>query len=352
VHSRRRRVVAPGARGGLNRVALAITARCHLLPLPPGGRVAHCLRRRVALHPDRLQKGGVVSPAPAGPYHASSNLPNGSTRARGWEAAGAIARAQVLIACSKDRRRSPTHPDRPPPALASPPLEAMAGSGVGGSSSGSGSSRALTVAELEGVLGHVVRALEHEDNRETFAATACYHQARSQLEALVEQLDRDASAQQGLVLELCSAFLSTYSQRIQARPSLARALRALGSQARLQLTAPAAPRLLQTLTSGGAADAAAAPSEQHQRQQQQEHHQQQQNQQQNQQQELLLRVACAHGRDCLAQADSYPGQAQQQHQAQQHQEQLQQQGSAEWMDVLDQCQREVSGGLDDVAGLE
>ena len=37
-----------------------------------------------------------------------------------------------------------------------------------------------TATELEGVLGHVVRALEHEDSHETFAATACYHQARAQ----------------------------------------------------------------------------------------------------------------------------------------------------------------------------
>jgi hypothetical protein len=81
-----------------------------------------------------------------------------------------------------------------------------------------------TASELEGVLGHVVRALEHEDSHETFAATACYHQARAQLEALVEQLDQDASAEQGLVLELCDSFLSAYSQRIQASswPSRAR----------------------------------------------------------------------------------------------------------------------------------
>ena len=77
-----------------------------------------------------------------------------------------------------------------------------------------GSRGATAPSQLEAVLGHVVRALEHEDNRETFAATACYHQARSQLESLIEELDQDASSRHDLVLDLCSSFLSAYSQRI------------------------------------------------------------------------------------------------------------------------------------------
>jgi hypothetical protein len=66
-------------------------------------------------------------------------------------------------------------------------------------------------SELEGVLGHVVIALEHEDNNESFGAVSSYHRAKAQLEYVIELLgDSDHPS----VRELCKTFIATYQQRI------------------------------------------------------------------------------------------------------------------------------------------
>lgn len=67
-------------------------------------------------------------------------------------------------------------------------------------------------SELEGVLGHVVIALEHEDNNQSFGAVSSYHRAKAQLEYVIELLgDSDHPS----VRELCKSVITTYQQRIE-----------------------------------------------------------------------------------------------------------------------------------------
>ena len=156
--------------------------------------------------------------------------------------------------------------------------------------------------ELEAVLARVVLALEREDSGDAFAAVDCYQQASTQLQRATDLL---VSSDQPLMLDLCKDFLDGYSQRMQ---TLAAAAQARASDAAANTAADQQQRVLLRVANDNSSASTAWCED-----------------------DDLMQIGSA------VDASEHPDQ---------------QQSNAQWMEILQQCQKIVSGSLDDINGLE